>query len=581
MALPDDPKTIARLLEQVAQHAAGQLDCSTEVQRHTLPLRPFPAHSAQFVSSSCKESSGSTVGAAAAAAGTGAGSGAGTGTAVGTMDEETRAFLKQGLSEHGSGLEKTVEELLTRIGPSLANSAGPRYFGLVTGGVTPAALLADWVVSTYDQNTILWSDEQTSGYSLITELGMRMLVQLFDLPLPEQVGGRDGNDVVVVHSEANGDGDGGHEESKGFRAMTTTGSTASNIVGMAAGRQWLGIYDRDGTDYAQDGYDGQVVVVTNMAHASVWKAASILGIGRKQVVEVPEMGMGDSEEDEREEALESKVKELKERGKSVLVFLAFGEVNTGIFPKNTRRIAEICRKYNAYFHIDGAFGIYARCSPKYAHLADGLELAHSITACGHKWLNVPYDCGLFLYRSSLETAILEPIFSSTAAYLRPSGTSFSHPMNISIENSQRFRALPVWATLHAYGREGYCRIVEENCRFAKRMFDWMKVERCDLFEVLTEECPLNIVVFAGISLPNRSQEGGGEREKEVLERRNAKLLRAINETGVAYFSPTVWKGRAAIRAAISNWKTTVERDWEPVRAMLEEQGEKILREEVV
>lgn len=140
-------------------------------------------------------------------------------------------------------------------------------------------------------------------------------------------------------------------------------------------------------------------------------------------------------------------------------------------------------------------------------------------------------------------------------------------MNISIENSQRFRALPVWATLKAYGREGYRRIVEENCRFATTMYSWMKETRPDLYTVLTEECPLNIVVFS--QTPPQSEK---KASSEVLEKRNVALLNRINHTGVAYFSPTVWNGLPAIRAAISNWKTTVELDWEPVRAMLEEQG---------
>ncbi|KAF8976880.1 hypothetical protein BGZ46_007885 [Entomortierella lignicola] len=523
MALTNNPETIAKLLERVAKHASTKFDTTDPQQRQTLPLKPFPTSALNQLENK-------------------------------DIDPATRAFLSLQLTQQGSGLETTVEELLSRIAPSIANSAGSRYFGLVVGGVTPAAFIADWIVTTYDQNTILHSPEAMSGYSVITEQAMMMVLDLFDLP-------RD-------HGPRKSVSEYGEADEKNFRAMTTSGSTASNVVGMAVGRQWLGVHER-GVDYCQDGYDGQVVVVTNMAHASVWKAASILGIGRKQVIEVP--GMGLTEDDEEERVFEEEVKKQKQAGNAVLVFLAFGEVNTGIFLKNTRRIAEICKKYNAYLHIDGAFGIFARCSPKYAHLADGLELAHSITACGHKWLNVPYDCGLFLYRQSLEKSIMEPLFSSSAAYLRPSDTPFSHPMNISIENSQRFRALPVWATLRAYGRDGYKNIVEENCRFAKTMYDWMKYTRPDLYTVLTDECPLNIVVFAQTHKDQKEKEIG-EEVLLVLEKKNAELLARINQTGVAYFSPTVWKGLPGIRAAISNWKTTVELDWEPVRAMLEEQA---------
>ncbi|KAG0276330.1 hypothetical protein BGZ96_003367 [Linnemannia gamsii] len=466
-------------------------------------------------------------------------------------------LLNPGIPSEGRGLDKTVDLLLQHISPAIADSAGPRYFGLVVGGATPASLVADWIVSVVDQNAILHSPRAMSGYSVIKDLAMRMILDLFMLPATMNI-----LDEFAQHRvlQASDDID--------FRALTTTGSTASNVMGMAAGRQWLGIHDRR-IDYSQEGYDGQVVVVTNMAHATVWKAASILGIGRKQVVEVPKMGM-DIEGNETD--FENVVKEQKRAGKSVLVFLSFGEVNTGIFPRNTYRIADICENNNAYLHIDGAFGIYARCSPKYSHLAVGLERAHSITACGHKWLNVPYDCGFFIYRSHLEKSILEPIFSSSAAYLPSTDSGPSHPMNISIENSQRFRALPVWATLYAYGRDGYQKIIDENCRYAKTLFDWMRNERPDLYTVLTEECPLNIVVFAQKLTPELEGMPEGEAKTQVLSKRNAELLKRINETGVAYFSPTVWEGRPAIRAAISNWRTTVEADWEPVRTMLEQQA---------
>ncbi|KAF9538599.1 hypothetical protein EC957_006405 [Mortierella hygrophila] len=465
-------------------------------------------------------------------------------------------LLSPGIPQEGRGLDKTIDLLLQYIAPAIADSAGPRYFGLVTGGATPASLVADWIVSVVDQNAILHSPRAMSGYSVIKDLAMRMVLDLFALPTTLHLAESAQHQVLQASDNID------------FRALTTTGSTASNVMGMAAGRQWLGIHDRK-VDYSQEGYDGQVVVVTNMAHATVWKAASILGIGRKQVIEVPEMGM---DVEGSETIFENVVKEQKRAGKSVLVFLSFGEVNTGIFPMNTYRVASICESNNAYLHIDGAFGIYARCSPDYSHLARGLEKAHSITACGHKWLNVPYDCGFFIFRSHLEKSILEPIFSSSAAYLPSSDSGPTHPMNISIENSQRFRSLPVWATLYAYGRNGYQKIIEENCRYAKTLFDWMKNERSDLYTVLTEECPLNVVVFAQKLTPELVAMPEGEAKIQALGKRNAELLKRINETGVAYFSPTVWKGRPAIRAAISNWRTTIEKDWEPVRAMLEQQA---------
>ncbi|KAG0267204.1 hypothetical protein DFQ27_008985 [Actinomortierella ambigua] len=440
-----------------------------------------------------------------------------------------------GLTGSGIGLEATFQELMSTLVPSLPNSVGPRYFSLVTGGVTPAALVADWLTTVYDQNSILATQNVYSGQTQIEHQACEMFVSLLDLPTTQ------------------------------FRAILTTGSTASNIEAVALGRQWLGA-TKFGIDYSQDGYDGQVVVLTNRAHATVYKAASMLGIGRKQVHEM----MGHLED---EGVLESKLQELARQGKAVMVVLGFGEVNTGIFPRPgaVQRIAELCRQHGAFLHIDGAFGAFARCSPSYAELADGLELADSITVCGHKWLNVPYDCGFFIVRRDLERD-LERVFSSSAAYLKPVPGVPTHPMNLSIENSQRMRALAVWATLRAYGRAGYQKIVEDNCRFAKTMHHWMKVERPDLWTVLEEECPLNIVVFQATSPPNKPA-AEEEKELEAEARRQEAVVKALNDTGVAAFSGTVWKSRPAIRAAISNWRTNIGKDWEIVRKVLETVGE--------
>ncbi|KAF9387385.1 hypothetical protein CPB97_002586 [Podila verticillata] len=512
--LPEDKALFKSLLLRAAEHASEKHDHCDEVS--ALPASPFPA---DLQSASAK----------------------------------IKSFLALTLEEHGAGLGTTAEELFSIIAPSIANSAGPRYFGLVTGGVTPAAFVADWIVTTYDQNACMYSPEAMSGFSVIDEQAMKMVVDLFKLPrydTPKSHPSKDLNEIATGHEDLR----------QRFKAMTTTGSTASNIVGMAVGRQWLG-KELFGVDYSEDGYDGRVVVITNMAHATVWKAASILGIGRKQVIELPSLGSSITGDE-----LEQEIVRQRNQGKAAMVFLSFGEVNTGIFPSYSRQVGEICKKHNVYLHIDGAFGIFARCSPKYQHLADGLELAHSITACGHKWLNVPYDCGLFLYRQVLEKPTMVSVFSSSAPYLKSVDGPHPHPLNISIENSRRFRSLPVWATLRSYGRAGYESIVNENCRFAKTMFDWMKDTRPDLYTVLTDECPLNILVFAKTSSQEKSMEAKSHENQELLNR--------INNTGVAYFSPTVWRGRPAIRAAISNWRTTVDRDWPLVRQMLEEEGSK-------
>lgn len=274
--LPEDKALFKSLLLRAAEHASEKHDHCDEVS--ALPASPLPVD-------------------------------------LQSASAQIKSFLALTLEEHGAGLGTTAEELFSIIAPSIANSAGPRYFGLVTGGVTPAAFVADWIVTTYDQNACMHSPEAMSGFSVIDEQAMKMVVDLFRLPrydTPKSHPSKDTNELSTGQEDLR----------QRFKAMTTTGSTASNIVGMAVGRQWLG-KELLGVDYSEDGYDGRVVVITNMAHATVWKAASILGIGRKQVIELPSLGSSPGGDE-----LEQEIIHQRNQGKAAMVFLSFGEVNT-------------------------------------------------------------------------------------------------------------------------------------------------------------------------------------------------------------------------------------------------------------
>jgi glutamate/tyrosine decarboxylase-like PLP-dependent enzyme len=232
---------------------------------------------------------------------------------------------------------------------------------------------------------------------------------------------------------------------------------------------------------------------------------------------------------------------LKElRGAPAIVVANAGEVNAGDFDPIAEMV-EIAHANHAWVHVDGAFGLFARVSPSAAILAAGVESADSVIADGHKWLNVPYDCGFAFVR---DPDLMRGVFSIVGPYLplgtdeRPSFAEFGP------EASRRARALAVWATLKAYGREGYRAMVDRHLALARRV--GAAVEAAPDLELLAP-VQLNVVCFrfrpAGVA------EG-------ALDDLNRKLGAAILEDGRVYYGTTVYAGKVAFRPAISNWRST-------------------------
>ncbi|NJO70910.1 MAG: hypothetical protein HC825_02795 [Oscillatoriales cyanobacterium RM1_1_9] len=220
-----------------------------------------------------------------------------------------------------------------------------------------------------------------------------------------------------------------------------------------------------------------------------------------------------------------------------IVISSAGTVTTTAFD-DFQAIARLCQIHHAWHHLDGAFGLFARCSSRYRHLTQGAELADSITVDCHKWLNVPYDCGVALTR---HRDLLEETFAVGAAYLNTEDTLPSL-MNRGIENSQRFRGLPIWFSLMAYGSEGVQAMVESCCGLARQLADWIAISA---HYHLLLPAHLNVVLFAG-------QFTG---DQVTVNRLNQALLSRINQTGKVFLSPGYYQGQFCFRAALSNWRT--------------------------
>ncbi len=401
------------------------------------------------------------------------------------------------LPRHGIGADATLEYFEKNFATSLANSAGPRYFGFVTGGSTPAAVAGDWLVSAYDQNACGSND---SIAPQIERQTIHFLKELFGL-------------------------------NQEYFGSFVTGATMANFTSLALARQWVG--EQRGIDFSEEGLSASnaLQILSGTPHSSVFKSLSMLGVGRKAIINIPTMNGREAVDIvELEKALQ------KISGPTIVVANA-GTVNTVDFD-DLEAIGKLKSKYTFWLHVDAAFGGFAAASEKYAYLVNGINHADSITFDAHKWLNVPYDSAMQFTRHK---DVQLRVFRNSAAYLGDPAASPDY-FHYTPENSRRFRALPAWFTLVAYGKEGHREIVERNCEAAHYLGSLL--ENSSDFKLLAS-VRMNVVCFT-------------LREGDVSMETVKTFLSAVRDDGRVFFTPTVYKGTPAIRAAISNWLTTTD-----------------------
>jgi glutamate/tyrosine decarboxylase-like PLP-dependent enzyme len=404
------------------------------------------------------------------------------------------------MPEDGDGTLAAVAELADRARETATRSSGPRFFHFVMGGGTPAALAADWLTSAYDQVAYAWASSPFAAR--LEQVAVEWLRQLFELP-----------------SE--------------FGGVLTTGATMANLVALAAARnRWA---ERHGVDVEQQGVVGlpvPVILSGGYLHPSAVQAIGMLGLGRANIrrLAADEIGRFDLR------ALEG---ELRSCPGTAIVIANAGEVNAGDFDP-IARVAELCERYDAWLHVDGAFGLFARLAPGTRALTEGVERADSVICDGHKWLNVPYDCGFAFVR---ELERLPRALNVGAPYLPSAEDPHPNFGFLSPENSRRARALTVWATLRAYGRVGYRQMVERHLALAQRLA--ARIDRASELERLAD-VPLNIVCFR--ARPESLSESD-------LNEFNDRLGSAIRADGRVFVGTTTYAGKTALRPAIVNWQT--------------------------
>jgi glutamate/tyrosine decarboxylase-like PLP-dependent enzyme len=409
--------------------------------------------------------------------------------------------LAGALPADGIGSLAALRELIDAADDGATRSAGPRFFHFVMGGGTPAALAADWLTSALDQIAFNWV---SSPFAMrLEQISVDWLKDLFGLPA-------------------------------GWSGVLTSGATTANFTGLAAGRRWWG--GEHGVDVEEAGLSGLPpvpVLAGGYVHASALKALAMLGIGRAQVRTFPADATGRL----AEEALGRALSELD--GRPAILIATAGDVNAGGFDPLSS-MADLAAEHHAWLHVDAAFGLLAATSPRTHELVRGVDRAHSVAVDGHKWLNVPYDSAAAFVH---DPALHEGAFTATAAYLGtadPGRPTFS---SLAPEMSRRARALPVWATLRAYGRDGYRAMIERHLDLALRLAD--RVDAEPGLERLAD-VPLNVVCF------RYRPAGVPEGELDDL---NRQLGQAVLDDGRVFFGTTVYAGKVAFRPAIVNWRT--------------------------
>jgi glutamate/tyrosine decarboxylase-like PLP-dependent enzyme len=409
-----------------------------------------------------------------------------------SMDELLEA-LGGPLPEEGTEDAQVLAELIAGAEPGVVGTQTGRYFGFVTGSALPASIAADWLATAWDQNG--FSVVSSPAAAAVEDVAARWLAEL--LALPDGV-------------------------SSGF----VTGAQGANTTALAAARQH--VLAQAGWDVARDGLNGAPrirVLVGGERHVTIDRSLRLLGLGTGSVELVAADDQGRMRADALTDAL---------RGSTgpAIVCAQAGNVNTGASDPFVA-IADVCEGAGAWLHVDGAFGLWAAASPRFKHLVDGVELADSWATDAHKWLNVPYDCGVVFCRHPDAQA---EAMAVSASYLQRGGGR--SPSDWVPESSRRARGFAVWAALRALGRTGVAELVDRCCDHARTFASVLGAQPG--VEILNE------IVLNQVLVRFRDD----DTTREVVSR--------VQADGTCWLGATDWQGRAAMRISVSSFRTTAE-----------------------
>ncbi len=401
-------------------------------------------------------------------------------------DRANLSIFDETLNKEPQSPDEILEMLNTYGSPATVAQTGGRYFGFVCGAIIPSAIPSKWLADAWDQNPAMFVLSPIA--SKIESVVEKWIIDLLKLPDKSSVG-------------------------------YVSGSSTASFVGICTGRNYL--LSRKGFNPIENGLADMPkikVVLGADAHSTIYKALSMAGLGSENVIKVPV--------DDQGRMIASEMPELDDL---TLVIAQAGHVSSGAFDP-FKEICEKAQASNAWIHIDGAFGLWARADTRFDELTQGIELADSWSVDGHKTLNAPYDNGIAICKHT------QPLIDSmqmTGSYIITSDNRDG--MMYTPEMSRRARAIDLWSTLKGLGQKGVADMIYEM--HSKAAYFAMKLSENGV-EILNDICFNQIIA------------------KYQTDQKTIALIEALQKSGVMWLGGAKWKGQEIIRISVCSFRTT-------------------------
>ncbi len=405
-----------------------------------------------------------------------------------SADDLRRAFVVP-LPDNERDGTQVIQALIEAAEPGLVGNTDPNFFAWVMGSSDPVGVAADWLTSIWGQNAAIF---QTSPAAAIAEEAVAgWLLDLLDLPRESSVG-------------------------------LVTGATMAAFVGLAAARSE--VLARAGCNFEETGLQSAPLIriyASDDAHTTNFAALRNLGFGDANIIRIPSDDQGLMRAEMLEHAMAAT------DGPKIVITQA-GHINSGAF-EDFEAISRLARQHNAWVHVDGAFGLWARVLPEKQPLTQGVDLADSWSVDGHKWLQIPYDSGFAIVRHA---GAHKRAMDISAGYLNQSPGDGRNPTEFNPELSRRARGFASWAVFQSLGRSGVKKIISKHCDAAAQL-------ACELRALpglkLLNSVDLNQIVVGA----------EGHDDQQMLD-----LADALNRDHGVFVRQANWKGRTVLRFSI-------------------------------